>query len=137
MRKLKKFVKNRILKLSHQRKDMDRTRKKWELIKKYLPEEPGSLLDIGSSEGYFTRNAGSLGWCSFGIERLGSAVNYSNKMAKKEKNKNVFFAQGEMNLTVAKNLPDFDVIIMASTFQEICSAYGLEEGYQIFDNILR
>ena len=137
MRKLRKFIKYRILGFSHQRKDMDRTKKKWELIRGNLPEHPGSLLDIGSSEGYFTRKAASIGWCSFGIERLGSAVNYSNKMAKKENIRNVFFAQGEMNLNVAKNLPNFDVIIMASTFQEICTAFGLEEGYTIFDNILR
>jgi hypothetical protein len=58
-------------------------------------------------------------------------------MARKENIKNVFFAKGEMNLDVARRLPEFDVIIMASTFQEICSVFGLKEGYQIFDQILK
>ena len=137
MKKLKKFIKKNIMRVSHQRKDMNRTKEKWEMIKKNLPKQPGSLLDIGSNEGFFTRNAASLGWCSFGIERLDTAVNFAAKMAKKEKLKNVFFAEGEMNLAVARRLPEFDVIIMASTFQEICSFFGLEEGYQIFDSILK
>lgn len=136
-RRIKNYVRDKFFHIAHQRKNMKRVENKWNMIAANLPKTTGSLLDIGCSEGFFTRNSARLGWFAWGIDTLDYAIYYAIKSAEKESLKTAFFSLGEMNLEVAKNLPKYDVIILASVFQEICSTYGMETGYSIFDYILK
>jgi SAM-dependent methyltransferase len=131
------LLRGKSLWVSHQRKNPARANDKWRLINDHLPKEPGSLLDIGCNEGLFTKNAALKGWCAWGIDILDRAVNYAKKSADKEGIQNVFFSYGTLAPDVAQCLPKFDVIILASTFQEICSTFGLEKGYDILYNLLK
>lgn len=134
---IRSLIMKKIVKVSHQRKNPARALAKWELISAHLPPEPGSLLDIGCNEGLFTRNAARMGWCAWGIDILDHVVNYATRMARKEGLSRVFFSTGTLTPENTKCLPKFDVIIMVSTFQEVCAEFGLEKGCEIFYNLLK
>ena len=131
------FFKQRILYLSHQRLDPKRMRAKWQLIEKELPEQSGSLLDIGCNEGFFTRKAGEKGWCAWGIDGLAHAVEYAQREQTRQRLQTVFFSHGLLTPEVARNLPLFDVIILVSSFHEIVQAYGEEKANILFDDLLK
>lgn len=127
----------RILKVSHQRKNMERARSKWEIIRANLPENPGTVLDIGCNEGFFTINAAKKGWFAWGFDLLENAIDYAVGTARKEGLNNVFFSEGGITPENVKKFPKFDVIFLLSIFQEICSKFSIEKGYEVFDDLLK
>ena len=129
--------KKRFLKISHQRKNLNRVEAKWELINTNLPNSPGSLFDIGCNEGLFSVNASQQGWFVWGIDFHNNAISYAVKNAEREGVENAFFSSGKITPENVKQLPEFDVIFLLSIFQEICSQYGLKKGYEIFDDLLK
>lgn len=131
------FYRRRLRRLSHQRLDMERTLAKWPLIEKELTGPPGSLLDIGCNEGFFTRKAAEKGWCAWGIDRLANPVEYAANRAREQGLPTVFFAHGLMTPEAACGLPTFDVILLVSTFHEIFNACGEARAYQLFDDLLK
>ena len=130
-------IRKRFFKISHQRKNSGRADAKWELILSCLPEKPGSLLDIGCNEGMFTINAAKIGWCAWGFDLHSIAVDFAARTVRKKGISGAFFSFGALTPEIAKKLPNFDVIIIVSTFQEICARYGMERGYEIFQCLLK
>ena len=126
----------RIRKMSHQRQDEGRTRKKWQLIEQRLPASVGSLLDIGCNEGYFTRRAAEAGWFAWGIDTDQNAIDYAARTANEEVVECAHFSRGALTPSGAEALPEFDVILLLSSFHEIMSAYGKDRAYRIFDRLL-
>jgi len=131
-----KRIKKEIFGYSHQRKSLERTNTKWEIINSYLPDKPGSLFDIGCNEGFFTRNASKKGWCAWGIDINKRAIKYATDSVNNKELAGVYFSKGGISPEVAKKLPKYDVIILVSIFQEICSLFGLEKGYELMDSLL-
>ena len=129
-------IRKRFFKISHQRKNPGRADAKWELILSHLPEKPGSLLDIGCNEGMFTINAAKIGWCAWGFDLHNNAVDFAARTVRKKRISGAFISFGALTPEIAKKLPKFDVIIIVSTFQEICTAYGMEKGYEVFQCLL-
>lgn len=134
--KAQKILRKDVRSYSHQRKHLERAYSKWELIKSHLPEEAGSLLDLGCNEGLFTREAARKGWCAWGIDILEQTIEYASRAARKEGLTNVFFTVGSLTPENAECLPKFDVIILASVFHEIYAAFGRKNAHEMFRSIL-
>jgi len=119
------FHRKKIAKMSHQRLDLDRMRRKWALLEAELQGEPGSFLDVGCNEGFFSRYTSELGWFSMGIDTDRVAIEYAVDSTRDRCN--VVFAVAPLSRDLVNTLPRFDVIAMLSSFQEIYVALGREE----------
>ena len=115
---------NKIFKASHQHNFQDRTQLKWALIERELPSEPGSLLDIGCSEGIFTRKAADAGYCAWGIEGKAAAIDRATGASATAAGSEAFFANGLLTPRTAGNLPIYDVILLLSVLHQLFKNYG-------------
>jgi len=131
------FYKNKIIGLSHQRSHMDRAREKWSLIEGELTDTPGSLLDIGCNEGYFTMQAAEKGWSAWGIERMERAVRYARREAERRNLDTALFFNAPLTPEAVEHMPQFDVILFLSSFHDFHQVHGGERAYAMFDNLLR
>lgn len=118
------FYKNRIFKASHQHHFSARTAAKWALMEPELPAEPGSLLDVGCSEGVFAREAAARGWCAWGIEAKPAAVRRAARVAAGEGRATAYFARGLVTPQAARTLPEFDVILLLSVMHQLFKRFG-------------
>ena len=132
-----RFYRAKIIGMSHQRSDLGRAQEKWRLIESELPQTPGSLLDIGCNEGYFTMQAAEKGWCGWGIERIEKAVRYARREAAERKLDTALFFNAPLTPEAASRMPQFDVILFMSSFHDFHQAYGGKRAYEMFDNLLR
>ncbi|MCE2510423.1 MAG: class I SAM-dependent methyltransferase [Alphaproteobacteria bacterium] len=128
------FYRQRLRGMSHQRLDMDRMRRKWALLEKELDARTGELLDIGCNEGFFTRLATQKGWRSVGIDVNEATIRYARK--KHADLPNIRFMNASITRPFVEQLPEFDVILLLSVFQEIYVALGREEALHCFGALL-
>ncbi|NKB49963.1 MAG: hypothetical protein GKS02_11465 [Alphaproteobacteria bacterium] len=130
------FYKNKILKVSHQTHFQDRTVEKWDLIKHELPRTPGSLLDIGCSEGKFTLKAASVGYSAWGIEGKDAAVKRAVEASAKDLEANALFTPGLLTPQAARHLPTYDVILLLSVLHQLVTHYGEEVAVTMVQDLL-
>ena len=105
-------------------------KKRWEAIRAELPENPGSVLDIGCNVGFYVIEAAKLGHMAAGLDSpvfARALTTISNDL----KLDNVIPIRCRLDLTNVKALPDFDCIIMLQVFHHLCRAYGTEQGLAI------
>lgn len=121
---------------SHQRKFLGRAEQKWRLIESELGP-PGSLLDIGCNEGYFTLQAAEKGWCAWGVERLDGTVAYARRAAEARGLDTALFFNGALTPEAVRCMPRFDVILFLSSYHDFHHAYGGQRAFALFDDLLR
>lgn len=131
-----KLYRGKFLGLSHQRKHIERTQQKWRLIAGELTGPPGSLLDIGCNEGYFTLRAAEMGWCAWGVEPLTMAANYARQRAVDAGLGNALFFNGPLTPEATHALPTFDVILFLSSFHDLHKKFGSTQANAVFGNLL-
>ena len=131
------FHKNKILRVSHQHHFHDRTQEKWALIASELPSGPGSLLDIGCSEGVFTQKAAEIGFCAWGIEGRAEAIDRATKASATFPGCNVYFANGLLDPRAARHLPVFDVILLLSVFHQFVKHHGKTVATALIGDLLK
>lgn len=130
------FYKNKLVKVSHQNHFYQRTGEKWALISPELPAAPGSLLDIGCSEGIFARKAAAMGWRAWGVEAKQEAVSRAIVAAENEGFSNILFASGVLTGEAAQRLPTFDVILLLSVLHQIFKRFGPDQAHTFLLNLL-
>jgi len=97
---------------------------RWNVFSQYMPNEKGSVLDIGCNIGYFSFKSAQLGHFSYGIES--DPLNYTicNAIKSAKNVKQAVFIKYLIDLDYLKRMPTFDTIINLSVFHHWVKAYG-------------
>ena len=105
-------------------------KKRWEAIRAELPENPGSVLDVGCNVGFYVIEAAKLNHMVAGLDSpvfVWALTTISNNL----KLDNVILIRCRLDPSNVKALPEFDCIIMLQVFHHLCRAYGTEQGLAI------
>lgn len=119
----------------HRREDA--TLARWEAIKKQLPEDGFTALDIGCNIGFFCyrmrQNGARL---VLGFDAHPGPILLAEKVRQLEHVDSVAFMHRSMDLELSEKLGEFDVILFLSVFHHINMRHGIEYAKSVLRNLL-
>jgi hypothetical protein len=104
---------------------------RWEKMRRHLPSNPFSFLDIGSQLGYFSMAATKAGGLALGMERVKAYNRLARAIQTENKIETVGFFNLEVNPKTVAMLPHFDVVCCLSVFHHWVLDWGQEGAEEI------
>ncbi|MBN2059279.1 MAG: DUF1698 domain-containing protein [Deltaproteobacteria bacterium] len=108
------------------------TIQRWEAIRKEIPAEGGSAMDIGCNLGFFVLSMAERGFYVIGIDMSPGYRVISEYVQKKAGLSNAAFSSMELTPENISSLPNVDVVIFLSIWHHWIRAYGIERARLMF-----
>ena len=104
---------------------------RWEAVRNHLPEEKGSVLDIGCNIGYFSFKFCEEGYYAYGVDHHRYNTLFSSSIKHYNKIDNAIFFRHFVDLQFLKTMPQFKVVVNLSVFHHWVKQYGQHQAIEM------
>ncbi|MBI3126027.1 MAG: class I SAM-dependent methyltransferase [Candidatus Tectomicrobia bacterium] len=102
------------------------TEKRWELIRKHLPADSKTAVDLGSAEGYFVFQMAKQGIMAVGVDNFWPVLYACWCKCIVDEPRDAAFVKEDISHDLIRKMPEVDVVLCLSVMHHLMDANGLE-----------
>lgn len=106
---------------------------RWEMIEPHIPDDAANALDIGCSEGFFSKKLADKGIFTIGIDAKDKKIRRAREDAGDLNN--AMFHQMLVDPELVRTLPQFDIGLLLTVYGWWIHGYGLDTAEQMLQTL--